>query len=167
MQFLTSRSVIYIRVILLLTGSFWIATDAQTLFHSNFVLLLGEAMRLPIIPVDNKSPLNGMISLLLGFLAIGDLIPCLADNIQYFETAVPARLLFYFMMAGYIYFVEDRMFSNNVTFVYSFLEVWINYLVFSNLREEKYARLKQYIAEHGEELQREQDGQVRVVADEN
>lgn len=166
MQFLTSRSVIYIRVILLLTAAFWIATDAQSLFHSNFVLLLGEAMRLPIIPVENKSVLNGIISLLLVFLAVNDLIPCMADNIQYFETAVPARLLFYFMLAGYIYMVEDRMFSNNVTFVYSFLEVWINYLIFMDLREERYLRLKTYINEHGEELQREQDEQVRAVPNE-
>lgn len=165
MQFLTSRAVIYIRVILLLTAAFWVATDAKTLFHSNFVLLLGEAMRLPIIPVDPKSPANGMIALVLGLNALTDLVPCMADNVEFFDTLIPTRLFGFFMLTAYVYLVEDRIISNNVTFVYAFLEVWINFLIFNNLRDEKYNRLKDYLKEHGEDLMREAGEQVRVVDD--
>lgn len=165
MQFLTSRSIIYIRVILLLTAAFWIATDAKSLIHSNVVLLFGEAMRLPIIPVDDKGPYNGIIAILLTTLAISDLIPCMADNIEYFETTVPTRLIGFFALGGYSYLIQDRTFSNNVTFVYSFLEIWINLLIYNNLRDEKYNRLKEYINENAEELQMADGEEVRVIED--
>lgn len=166
MQFLTSRTLIYIRAILLLMGAFWIATDPKSLCHLNFILLLGEAMNLPAIPVDESFPGWGMISLLLGSLAISDLIPSLADNIQYFETIVPTRLFGYFVLGTYTYLVEDKVFGNNVIFVYSFMEIWINFLIYNNLRDEKYARLKHYTEEHGEELTREANEQVTVIEEE-
>ncbi|EGV66070.1 hypothetical protein PSN45_003105 [Yamadazyma tenuis] len=165
MKFLTSRSLIYIRTIFLFTGAFWVSTDPKSLIHSNFVLLLAEAMQLPIIPVDKKSPSNGLIAMFMTITALSDLIPCMADNVQYFETVVPTRLFGFFCLCAYTYLIEDRIFSNSVVFVYSFLEIWLNLLIFNNLRDEKYVRLKEYINEHGEEMQQEASEHVRVIED--
>ncbi|CAH6719949.1 protein Ilm1p [[Candida] jaroonii] len=139
-------------------------TDAKSLIHSNFILLLGQAMNLPSIPIEDK-PINGIISLLLFLQGVHDLIPNLADNIHYFETIVPTRLFFYFCLGAYCYLFEDEYFSNNVIFVYSFLEIWVNFLIYNNLRDEKFHRLKEYINEHGEELQNSENDKVRVIED--
>ena len=165
MQFLTSKTTLYIRTIALFVASFLLATNPKRLLEANFVHLLGEAMKLPRLEVNDNNELLGLLCILAFFLGFTDLIPLMADNVQHFEAIVPARLMVYFILTGYCYMMEGSFLSNNVMFVYSFTEVWINFLTFNNLRDEKVARLKEYVEQHGEELKQEEDQQVRVVRD--
>ena len=95
MQFFTSKTILYARVVFLFTICYFAAVNPGYLLGSHFLLLLGQAMELPmILPVietDGDSVFYGIISLLFGLQAVGDLIPLLAENVDYFETIVPTR----------------------------------------------------------------------------
>lgn len=161
MQFLSARTLLYIRVLFLATVAFFSIKNPKILLESGFAILLGQAMQLPIVIVDNTNPLIGITAVAFGTLAISDLIPLLADNIEYFETIVPTRLFMYFALAAFSYVTKSPFFSNNIIFVYSFFEVWFNFLIYNNLRDEKYYRIKKFIEENGDKLNT--DEQVRVV----
>lgn len=163
MQFLTARTLLYARVLLLVAIGFFLVTDAGAVINSNFALLLGQAMELPMVQVSATNPLLGVLSVAVFAVAVADLIPLLADNVDYFETIVPTRLAAFFLLAGYTYFSDFELLANNVVFTYAFFEIWFNILIYSNLRSEKYYRLKKFVEEHGAEIQRRENEQVRVV----
>lgn len=163
MQFLTASTLLYARVAFLLVIGFFFVTDAESVINSNFALLLGQAMELPMVQVSATNPLLGILSVALFTLAVSDLIPLLADNVDYFETIVPTRLAAFFALAAYTYLSDFELLANNVVFTYAFFEIWFNVLIYSNLRNEKYYRLKKFVEEHGEEIQRQENEQVRVV----
>lgn len=157
MQFLTSKTILYARLVFLTAICYYLARDPAALISSHFLVLLGQAMELPmVLPVvesESDSVLYGTISILFGLQAISDLIPLLADNINYFETIVPTRLTVFFFLAAYSYVSTNVAFGNNVVFVYSFFEIWFNFLIFNNLRDEKYYRLKHFVEKHGDQIQ--------------
>lgn len=161
MQFFSSRSLLYFRVVFLLVLSFFTVKDCDAILRSGFLVLLGQAMQLPIIHLRQDDPALAILGIVFGILAVNDLIPLLANNIEYFETIIPVRLFVFFGIAAYSYLAES-VFSSNIVFVYSFFEIWFNFLIYNNLRDEKYYRLKKYVEENGTEIIEER---VQVVED--
>ena len=163
MQFLSANSLLYIRVVFLLTIVFYLITDPEGLCTAGFVVLMGQAMQVPLVQLSKSNPMLGITAMTFTSLAIGDVIPLLAQNFAYFESLVPIRLAGYFILAGYIYFVPTSMVSNSLVITFAFLEVWFNFLIFNNLRDEKYYRMKKFVEENAEAMQRAHDEQVRVI----
>lgn len=161
MQFLTAKSLLYCRVVFLSLITFLCVKDPVMITESNFAVLFGQAMQLPMVQLKTFNPLLGILAVVFGVLAVSDLIPLIANNIEYFESIVPTRLIIYFALAGFSYFTSSELFGNNLIFVYSFFEVWFNFLIFNNLRDEKYYRIKKFIEENGDILK--DDDKVRVV----
>ncbi|CUM66253.1 uncharacterized protein PRCAT00003913001 [Priceomyces carsonii] len=165
MQFLTAKSLLYVRVILLLVISFLLVKDPESLSTYGFILLLGKAMQVKLTILDPSNPLIGVLVTIIGTSAISDLIPLLADNIDYFETVVPTRLTGFFLLASFSYLAESQYFSTSLVFTYAFFEIWINFLIFNNLRDEKYYRLKKFVEENAEEIQELESRKVVPIVD--
>lgn len=163
MQFLSAKSLLYARVFLLAVLTFFCIKDPSVLLESGFAVLLGQAMQLNIVLVDSSNPLLGITAVAFATLAISDFIPLLADNIEYFETIVPTRLFLYFGLAAYSYVTNSPFFSSNVIFVYSFFEIWFNFLIYNNLRDERYYRIKKFIEENGDKLNLDEGVKVAEV----
>lgn len=162
MQFLTARSLLYVRVLCLAVLAFLIVTDPSALVGASFNILLGQAMELPIAQVSAENPLCGILGVVFGTLALADLIPLLAENLDYFDTMVPVRLMLFFALGAYTYFSSNPIVANNLVFVYAFFEIWCNFLIYNNLRDEKYYRLKRYVEDHADEIKQHEDAQIRV-----
>ncbi|KAK6202604.1 increased loss of mitochondrial DNA protein 1 [Scheffersomyces amazonensis] len=163
MQFLTAKSLLYGRVIFLLTISFYLVKDPEFLSTIGFVVILGQAMELPFVRLDSNNPLLGLLAITFGSLALSDVVPLIANNLDYFESLVPIRLSIAFGIASYTYFFKDSIISNGLIFTFSFFEIWINFLIYNNLRDEKYYRVKKYIEENADAIRQAQDDQVIVV----
>lgn len=160
MQFLTARTILYARIVFLLYVAFYLLKDPLYIVDSNFVILLGDAMHLPFVQSSKNNPLLGILAVFLSLLALSDLIPLTAHNITYFETLVPARLMYTFALGGFCLMSEYSVVANNLVFTYSFIEIWLNFLIYNNLKDEKYTRVKTYLEEHGDELRQTVDDQV-------
>lgn len=160
MQFLTAKTLLYVRSAFLLWLAFYLLKNPKAICTSSFSVLMGEAMRLPLVQVTDKNPLFGLLSLFISLSALSDLIPTVAENIAYFESMVPARLFGFFVLGGFTLISEYGMIANNLVFTYAFLEIWINFLIYNNLRDEKYYRAKEYLKEHGDELLHQDGEQV-------
>lgn len=165
MQFLTAKTLLYVRVLFLTFLCFYLVTDPEYLGNAGFVMLLGQAMEVKYAPLQESNPIIGLVVLFLGINALTDLIPLLADNLDFFETIVPTRLTVYFALAAYSYIGNSQYFSTSVVFVYCFLEVWINFLIFNNLRDEKYVRLKAFVEENVDKIMEAEGEKVVVVED--
>jgi len=95
-------------------------------------------MDLPQLTMSQYSAQLGLFGVLFGMLAFTDLIPLLEDNKTYFYSIVPIRLLAYFVIATLSYTWKSNLFlHNNVIFIYCFSEIWINFVIYNSLREEK------------------------------
>lgn len=92
--------------------------------------------------LNEYSPVFGIISVLFLVIAFSDLIPLMGSNVAYFESAVPFRLFLFFGLATYCYVGSSFYICNGLVFVYSFAEVWFNFLIYAALRDEKYVRDK-------------------------
>lgn len=140
-------------------------TDPEYLSNAGFVMLLGQAMEVTYAPLESSNAIIGLLVLFLGINALTDVIPLLADNLEFFETIVPTRLTVYFAVAAYSYIGNSQYFSTSLVFVYCFLEVWINFLIFNNLRDEKYVRLKKFVEENVDKIMEVEGEKVVVVED--
>ena len=100
MQFLTSKTLLYARVAFLLWLAFYLLKNPVAITSVNFSILLGQAMRLPIVDVSPNNPLFGVLSLFISMVAISDLFPAIADNIAYFETLIPSHEPSYTIRVG-------------------------------------------------------------------
>lgn len=148
MQFLSARTMLYLRVCFLSAITFYCLKDPSELINSGFVRLLGQAMQLPTIQIDDiNDPIFGLVALAFGSLTLAEIVPLFSDNVEYFESIVPARLFVYFLLCSYSYGGQSDFICNNVVFVYSFFEIWFNFLIFSNLRDERYHRVKALLKE--------------------
>lgn len=166
MQFLTAKTVIYIRVAVLTWISFLLLKNPKAVTMANFTILLGEAMQLPVVQVTDTNPLFGVLAIFITSSAIADLIPAVAENIAYFETLVPTRLLFHFFLGAFCLISDYGLIANNLVFLYAFFEIWLNFLIYNNLRDEKYYRAKKYLEEHGDELIEQDNAQVVPIMQE-
>jgi membrane-bound acyltransferase YfiQ involved in biofilm formation len=163
MQFLTAKTLIYARITILTAVSYFFVKDPTFITSSGFVMLLGQAMQVQFAKVDPTNPLLGFVGVILFTFALCDLIPILAENLDYFDSLVPTRLAFYFALCAYTYFAKQSIVSNSLVFTYSFLEIWLNFLIYNNLRDEKYYRMKKFIEEHSDEIRAAQDEQVTII----
>ncbi|KAM9920894.1 hypothetical protein OXX59_002151 [Metschnikowia pulcherrima] len=166
MQFLTAKTVLFIRFLGLMCLVFLLLRSPLTVCSANITVLLGQAMNLPIVQVTPQNPLFGILAVFIASSAISDLIPLLAENVAYFESLVPTRLFFFFVLGSFCLLSEYAIVANNVVFCYAFLEIWLNFLVYNNLRDEKYYRAKEYLEQHGEELRDMANAQVMPIVDE-
>jgi hypothetical protein len=164
MQFLTAKSVLYIRAAWLLFITYYLAFDAKYLCTIGFVILLGQAMEVKFVMLNNDNPLLGIVCLLFGLLVVSDVVPLMAENYQYFESIVPIRLCIFFGIAAYSYLVKTSILSNCLIFTYAFFEIWLNFLIYNNLRDEKYYRLKKFVEENEDKI-REVEAERIVVVD--
>ncbi|GEQ68778.1 hypothetical protein JCM33374_g2447 [Metschnikowia sp. JCM 33374] len=165
MQFLTAKTVLYLRVAGLTFIAFLLLKNPVKVANANITVLLGQAMNLPIVQATPGNPLFGILAVFVASSVLGDLIPIFAENIAYFETLVPTRLLFFFVLGSFCLISDYGLIANNLVFSYSFLEIWLNFLVYNNLRDEKYYRAKEYLEQHGEELREMADAQVMPITD--
>lgn len=167
MQFLTAKSVLYLRLAGLTYLAFTLLKSPTTVVNANVTVLLGQAMNLPIVQVTSSNPLFGVLAVFLALQVLSELIPVMADNIMYFESMVPTRLMFFFALGLFCLISDYAPVANNLVFSYAFLEIWLNFLVYNNLRDEKYYRAKEYLEQHGEELRDMENAQVRPIVDDN
>lgn len=100
--------------------------------------------------------------MILGLLGLTDLIQLFVDNVKYFESIVPTRLTIFFGVSAYSYLVTDSTLHNDFVFVYSFLEIWFNFLLYNILREEKHARNKKLEKQLETELLKVQQGELTI-----
>ncbi|CAN3359155.1 hypothetical protein DICA3_D15632 [Diutina catenulata] len=147
MQFLTAKAVLYIRVLYLLAITYTLGFDPEYLGTIGIVVLLGQAMRVPLVFLEKANPLNGVLAFAFAMLALADLVPLLSENLAYFETIVPIRTFVFFAVGAYCYLVESVI-SNSLVFTYVFFEIWLNFLIYNNLRDEKYYRFKKFMEEN-------------------
>lgn len=167
MQFLTAKTVLYLRVGALSLAAFLLLKSPTVLLNANFMVLLGQAMNLPIVQVSSNNPLLGILAMFIALLAMSDLIPVMAENVAYFETLIPVRLSFFFVLGSFCLVSDYSAVANNVIFSYSFIEIWLNFLIYNNLRDEKYYRAKEYLEAHGEELRDMANAEVRPISPED
>lgn len=130
---------------------------------AGFIVLLGQAMQVPLIRLSPENPILGMTSVILVSSALSDLIPLLSENWTYFENLIPIRLSGYFVLAAYIYFVPSSVVSNSLVVTFVLFEIWGNFLIYNNLRDEKFYRMKKFVEENKEEIIAAHDEQIRVV----
>ncbi|KAI5961762.1 hypothetical protein CANMA_003739 [Candida margitis] len=165
MQFLSSKSLLYIRIVSHFVLAYYLVQDPEGLVSAGFVILMGQAMQAPILHLSPSSPVLGMLAIFVSAQAISDLVPLLAENWNHFETLVPVRLFCYFLITAYIYFVPTSKVSNSLVATYAMLEVWTNFLIYNNLRDEKFYRMKKFVEENADAIRKAQDDQVRVIED--
>lgn len=165
MQFFSSKSLLYIRIIAHFVLAYYLVQNPEGLASAGFVILMGQAMQVPILHLSSSSPVLGMLAVLVSTQAISDLVPLLAENWNHFETLVPVRLFFYFLITAYVYFVPTSKISNSLVATYSMFEVWANFLIYNNLRDEKYHRMKKFVEENADAIKKAQDDRVIVIED--
>lgn len=143
MTVLTSVNVLYFRVAYLFTLAFFCFKNVNSILDNSYFLVFTQAMALPQLTMSQYSAQLGLIGMLFGMLAFTDLIPLLEDNRTYFYSIVPIRLLGYFVVATLSYTWRSNYYlHNNVIFIYSFSEIWINFVIYNSLREEKEVRYR-------------------------
>ncbi|CCE63128.1 hypothetical protein TPHA_0E00320 [Tetrapisispora phaffii CBS 4417] len=149
MALLSSTNVLYLRIAFLSTISFFCFKNVTSILENSYFLVLTQAMNLPALNLAPKSAQLGVVGLLFALLAIDDLIPLLERNTKHFSSIVPFRLMIFFIVTASSYLAETNYYvHNNAVFIYSFIEVWLNFLIFSAIREERndeYSRTHQFM----------------------
>ncbi|SCU77518.1 LADA_0A00870g1_1 [Lachancea dasiensis] len=143
MAVLSSVNVTYFRVGFLSFLAFACIKDVNIILSNQSVLMFTQAMHLPALTLSSYSAQLGLFAIIFGLMALHDLVPLLEQNKMFFESIVPLRLMLFFILTTISYYVESNLFvHNNAVFIYGFCEVWINFLIFSALRDEKNEEFK-------------------------
>lgn len=138
MAVLSSVNVLYFRVALLCSIAYFCFKDVNSILDNSYFLVFTQAMDLPQLVLSRHSAQLGLFGVLFVLLAFTDLIPLLEDNKMYFYSIVPTRLLAYFIIATLAYAWQSNLFlHNNAVFIYAFVEIWLNFVIYNSLREEK------------------------------
>ncbi|KAG0681269.1 hypothetical protein C6P40_003163 [Pichia californica] len=160
MALFSSRTLISARLVLLTFIAYELITSPRTVIEYSGVLVLASSMNLPLLMVNDKSPIYGSIGVVMISLILSDLGPLLDKNVKYFETAVFVRLTFFFGLCAYCYLGTWVVLCNSIVFFYSFLEVWFGILTFSTLKDERYNRAKEEIVNEAEYREQYQRGEL-------
>ncbi|ODV86826.1 hypothetical protein CANARDRAFT_195592 [[Candida] arabinofermentans NRRL YB-2248] len=166
MALISSKTIQYSRLAFIGYVSYLLATSPKSVLEYSGVLVLSTAMNLPILLVNESSPVYGSLAVLLVFGSIGDLFALLDENFSYFELVVPLKLFTYFLLAFYCYLGSNLFLCNSLIFAYVFVEIWFHILIFSSLREEREERAKKEYQEHHDKEHKELDEIVEVTAEE-
>lgn len=148
------------RILLFSYIAYYLIVSPKTVLEYSGVLVLSSSMNLPLLMVNEKSPIYATIGVLMISLILSDAAPLIEGNTAYFESAVFARLLFFFGLCAYCYLGDWVVLCNSVVFSYSFIEVWFGILTFSTLKEEKYAREKADMVKESEYRQKFERGEL-------
>lgn len=125
-------------------------------------------MRLPMLTMSPYSGQLGTFGILFLMLAFSDLLPLLESNRKYFYSIVPARLTIYFVLTALSYLWTSNLYlHNNAVFLLCFNEVWMNFVIYGAIREERneeFKRSSQFInnselLEEEEEEEREEEAE--------
>ncbi|CAI1523331.1 hypothetical protein SEUBUCD646_0J03100 [Saccharomyces eubayanus] len=142
-QAFNTTNVTFFRVAFLFTIAFFCLKNVSSILQNSYFLVLTEAMNLPQLTLSRYNGQLGLFALLFVLNGIHDLIPLLENNEKYFQSIVPLRLLFFFILTGVSYLWESNLYiHNNAVFIYCFVEVWINFLLYNAVREEKNEQFK-------------------------
>ncbi|KAL3230838.1 Protein ILM1 [Nakaseomyces bracarensis] len=138
MGILSSQNLILFRTSLLLTIAFFCIKDVNCILQNTYFIVLTQAMDLPALTISPYSGQLGLISFIFFLLAVHDIIPFLEGNKVYFRSIVPARLTVYFIIGAVSFLWTDNLYvHNNGVFIYTFVEIWINFLLLNAVREER------------------------------
>lgn len=138
MAAISSFNGLFVRVVFLFALAYFCFVDINKILENSYVLVLTQAMNLPGLMMSKNSAQLGVFGILFLLSAVQDLIPLLETNKKHFNSIVPVRLLIFFILTGMSYMWESNFYvHNNAVFIYSFIEVWINFVVFGALREER------------------------------
>lgn len=140
MSVLSSTNVTYFRIVFLLSLAFLCLKDIGIILDHSFVMVLTQAMQLPALQLSPYSAQLGVFALLFTLSAFHDLIPLLENNMKFFKSIVPFRLMMFFIVTALSFLMTNNLYlHNNAVFIYCFCEVWINFLLYSALRDENVA----------------------------
>lgn len=143
MGILSSTNVLYFRIAVLFTIAFFCFKDVTSILENSYFMVLTQAMNLPALTLSPQSAQLGLFGIIFIMLAIHDLIPLLERNTKHFDSIVPFRLFCFFILAAVSYISDSNYYlHNNTVFIYSFVEVWMNFIIFNSLREEKNEEFK-------------------------
>ena len=162
MAIFSSRVLISARLILLSYVAYQLIVSPRTVIEYSGVMVLSSSMNLPLLMVNEKSPIYGTIGVVLISLILSDIGPLFEGNNAYFESTVFIRLSFFFGLCAYCYLGTWVVLCNSVVFTYSFMEVWFGILTFSTLKEERYTRAKKDITVEAEYSEKYQRGELPV-----
>ena len=148
-QALNSTNIAFFRVAFLFTIAFFCLKNVNSILQNTYFIVLTQAMNLPQLTLSRYSGQLGLFALLFTLNGVHDLIPLLENNVKYFQSVVPVRLLIFFILTSISYLWESNFYvHNNSVFIYCFAEVWINFLLYNAIREEKneeFKRLNQFM----------------------
>lgn len=142
MALFSSNTLITGRIVLLGYIAYQLLVSPRTVIEYSGVLVLASSMNLPLLMVNDKSPIYGTIGVVVFSMLLSDVAPLLEGNHAYFESVVFTRLLVFFALSAYSYLGTWVVLCNSIVFAYCFIEVWFGILTFSTLKEEKYTRAK-------------------------
>lgn len=121
-----------------MTLAFFSVKDVELILNHNFIIILARAMYLPELHIPRHSAQLGMVSVLFFLLAVSDLLPLLENNLAYFDSVVPFRLLAFFVLAGVSYLRESNLyFHNNAVFVYCFCEIIMHFMIYTAIKDDQ------------------------------
>lgn len=142
MALFSAKTLITARIVLLGYIGYQLMVSPRTVIEYSGVMVLASSMNLPLLMVNEKSPIYGTIGVMIYSMIVSDVASLLDGNIAYFESVVFVRLLVFFGLTAYSYLGTWIVLCNSVVFGYCFVELWFGILTFSTLKEEKYARVK-------------------------
>ena len=90
---LSSINILYLRIVFLLTIAFYCFKDINVLIDNTYVLILSQAMNLPVLTMSKYNGQLGLFAFLFASLALTDVVPILENNQKYLNSIVPFRLL--------------------------------------------------------------------------
>ncbi|SCU85607.1 LAFA_0D16666g1_1 [Lachancea sp. 'fantastica'] len=143
MGLLSSVNITFFRVGFLAFLAFACLKDVNIILSNASFLMFTKAMNLPALVMPSYSAQLGLFAVVFSLMALQDFIPLLERNTTYFESIVSLRLFFFFAITAYGYCVSGNLFlHNNAVVIYGACEIWINFLIFTALRDEKNERFK-------------------------
>ncbi|KAH3670903.1 hypothetical protein OGAPHI_000614 [Ogataea philodendri] len=143
MAILSSNLVNTLRIAFHGVVAYLLLTSPKSVLEYDGLIILSSSMNIPLLMTTEGSSLYGSLALLVFFLGLNDLVPLLDGNYNYFEAALPTRLLAYFGLIFYCYMGGNPIINNSLVFGYCFMEIWFSVLIFSSVREEKLNRIKE------------------------
>lgn len=143
MAALSSVNGLFLRVAFLLTISFFCFKNVNSILENSYVVILTHSMNLPMLAMSPYSGQLGIFGVLFLMLAFSDLLPLLESNHKYFHSIVPARLTVYFILTSLSYLWTSNLYlHNNAVFLFCFNEVWLNFVIYGAVREERNEEFK-------------------------
>lgn len=167
MALFSSRTLISARILLFSYVAYYLLVSPRTVIEYSGVLVLSSSMNLPLLMVNEKSPIYGTIGIVMISLLLSDIGPLFENNIAYFESSILIRLTFFFTLCAYCFLGSWVVLCNSVVFCYSFMEVWFGILTYSTLKEEKQNRFKVILGKEAEYREKFDRGELSAEDEEN